>query len=68
MRSRIPYRRSISPFNESRRRRMRSAARSARAGSSSCAVGTPNAAITASPMNFSTVPPSASISSRIAEK
>jgi hypothetical protein len=47
---------------------MRSAARSARAGSSSCARGTPNAAITASPMNFSTVPPSASISTRIAAK
>ncbi len=44
------------------------AARTARAGSSSCATGTPKAAITASPMNFSTVPPSASISSRIAAK
>ena len=47
---------------------MRSAARKALEGSSSCAVGTPNAAMTASPMNFSTVPPSASISSRIAPK
>ena len=47
---------------------MRSAARSALDGSSSCAIGTPKAAITASPMNFSTVPPSASISSRIAPK
>ena len=43
-------------------------ARSARAASSSCAAGTPNAAMTASPMNFSTVPPSASISSRIADE
>ncbi len=47
---------------------MRSAALRALAGSSSCAIGTPNAAITASPMNFSTDPPSASISSRIAPK
>src|SRR5438105_7935157 len=45
---------------------MWSDARSARSGSSSCAAGTPKAAITASPMNFSTVPPSASSSSRIA--
>ena len=36
---------------------MTSAARTARSGSSSCATGTPNTAITASPMNFSTVPP-----------
>ena len=39
---------------------MRSAARTARSASSSCATGTPNTAITASPMNFSTVPPYAS--------
>ena len=32
--------------------------------SSSCVTGAPNAAITASPMNFSTVPPYRSISSR----
>ena len=37
-------------------------------GSSSCATGTPNTAITASPMNFSTVPPNRSISSTIASK
>jgi hypothetical protein len=36
-----------------------SAARTARSGSSSCDWGTPNTAITASPMNFSTVPPNA---------
>ena len=34
-----------------------SAARTARSASSSCAVGAPHTAITASPMNFSTVPP-----------
>ena len=55
-------------FTSSSRSRIRSAARRARTGSSSCAAGTPNTAITASPMNFSTVPPSASISSRIAAK
>ena len=57
-----------SSFTSSSRRSIRSAARIARLGSSSCAAGTPNAAITASPMNFSTVPPSATISSRIALK
>ncbi len=34
-----------------------SAARTARSGSSSWAVGTPHTAMTASPMNFSTFPP-----------
>jgi len=38
-----------------------SAARTARSASSSCAIGTPKAAITASPANFSTVPPYASM-------
>ena len=33
------------------------AARTARSASSSCATGAPHTAITASPMNFSTVPP-----------
>jgi hypothetical protein len=37
--------------------RIASAARTARSGSSSCVVGAPNSAMTASPMNFSTVPP-----------
>ena len=37
--------------------RIASAARTARSGSSSCAVGAPNTPTTASPMNFSTVPP-----------
>src|SRR6266545_4050865 len=44
--------------------RTASAARTARSGSSSCATGAPKAAITASPMNFSTVPPKRSISDR----
>ncbi len=57
-----------SSFSTSSRRRMRSAARSALLGSSSWATGTPKAAITASPMYFSTVPPSASISARMAVK
>ena len=39
------------------RSRISTAARQARSASSSCAAGTPNTAITASPMNFSTVPP-----------
>src|SRR3989475_279317 len=50
------------------RRCIASAARSARSGSSSCAAGIPKTAITASPMNFSTVPPYRVISSRIAAK
>ena len=37
--------------------RIASAARTARSGSSSRVTGAPNSAITASPMNFSTVPP-----------
>ena len=45
-----------------------SAARTARSGSSSCATGTPNAAITASPANFSTVPPCASMQCAIWSK
>ena len=44
--------------------RIASAARTARSGSSSCAGGAPKTAITASPMNFSTVPPCRSSSSR----
>ena len=39
-------------------------ARTARSGSSSCAAGTPNTPTTASPMNFSTTPPCASIRAR----
>jgi hypothetical protein len=55
-------------FSSARRFRIPSAARIARAGSSSCATGTPKTAMTASPMNFSTVPPRASISSRASSK
>ena len=40
--------------------RIATAARQARRASSSCTCGTPKTAITASPMNFSTVPPCAS--------
>ena len=43
---------------------IRSAARTARSGSSSWAAGTPKTPTTASPMNFSTTPPYASIRSR----
>ncbi len=51
-----------SSFNSAMASRMRKPARTARSASSSWAVGAPNTAITASPMNFSTVPPSRSIS------
>ena len=44
--------------------RIASAARTARSGSSSCATGAPKTAMTASPMNFSTVPPWRSSSCR----
>jgi len=55
-------------FSSSKALRIPRAARTARAGSSSWAVGTPKAAITASPMNFSTVPPSASMAPRMVAK
>ena len=48
--------------------RSSSAARTARSASSSCAVGVPHTAITASPMNFSTSPPYRSIVSRAPSK
>jgi hypothetical protein len=44
--------------------RIASAARTARSGSSSWEAGAPNSAITASPMNFSTVPPNRTSSVR----
>ena len=47
---------------------MSSAARTARSASSSWIVGMPNTAITASPMNFSTVPPWRSSAPRICAK
>ena len=49
--------RTWSRSSSSTQSRIASAARTARSGSSSCATGAPNSAITASPMNFSTVPP-----------
>ena len=48
----------------SRASRMRRPARTARSGSSSCTAGTPKTPTTASPMNFSTVPPWDSITLR----
>ena len=45
-----------------------SAARTARSASSSCVVGVPHTAITASPMNFSIVPPCRSTISRASSK
>ena len=66
--SSTPWVRASRAFTWSRRRSIASPALTARSGSSSCATGTPNTAITASPMNFSTRPPSASASARIASK
>ncbi len=57
-----------SSFSRARARRIPSAAASARRASSSRTTGTPNTAITASPMNFSGVPPRAVISALIASK
>ena len=53
-----------SPSSASAHSRIASAARTARSGSSSCATGAPKSAMTASPMNFSTVPPKRSSSAR----
>ena len=53
---------------EARRSRISTAARTARSASSSCTCGIPNTATTASPMNFSTVPPWRSIAVRISSK
>ncbi len=47
---------------------MPTAARTARSASSSCARGTPNTAMMASPMYFSTLPPWRAIGSPIASK
>ncbi len=66
--SRIPRFRSKSSFRSSRRCRISAAARSARRASSSRAVGTPKTATTASPMNFSTLPPWRSTTSRTSSK
>ena len=53
----MPCSRSSSAFSRSSAARSSTTARTARAASSSRTTGTPNTAITASPMNFSTVPP-----------
>src|SRR5262249_6417938 len=50
-------------LRSSTRSSIRSAARRARSGSSSCATGAPNTAMTASPTNFSTKPPYCSMTS-----
>ena len=65
---RTPQSRSSSSLSSANAARMSAAARTARKASSSCTTGTPNTAMTASPMNFSTVPPWRSIASRIASK
>ena len=63
-----PARSESSAFSSASRRCMASAHRIARSGSSSCTIGAPNAATTASPMNFSTVPPNRRTSSAMASK
>ena len=55
-------------FSSSTAAHIARAALTARSGSSPCATGAPKTAITASPMNFSTVPPNASISERTRAK
>ena len=57
-----------SSFQQRRRSSILQAALTARAGSSSCTLGTPNTAMIASPTNFSIVPPSDSISAAMAAK
>ncbi len=63
-----PIRSASDGSSSGRRSRIASAAWSARSAWSSSAAGAPNAAITASPANFSTVPPTRSTSSAIAAK
>jgi hypothetical protein len=60
--------RSSSWFTRSAAGRIATAARTARIASSSCSCGIPKTAMTASPTNFSTVPPWRSITSRKASK
>ena len=59
---------SSSTFSTSRRSFISSAPRTARSASSSWAVGMPNTAMIASPMNFSTVPPWRSRAALISSK
>ena len=60
VRMRTPRFLSNSSLSFASRSRISMAARTARSASSSCKTGMPNTAMTASPMNFSTVPPWAS--------
>jgi hypothetical protein len=64
---RVPKRRSSSSLRAPRRACISSAARHARSASSSCASGTPKTASTASPTNFSTVPPCRSSAPHLVE-
>ena len=66
--SRTSHDAARSPLRSSSAVRISSAARAARTTSSSCRTGTPNTAMTASPMNFSTVPPWRSMTPRISAK
>ena len=52
-----PQPRATSSFNSASALRISAAARTARRASSSCTLRSPNTAMIASPMNFSTVPP-----------
>ncbi len=66
--SRMPSEACSSSLRASSARRIPSAAARARRASSSRTTGTPNTAMTASPMNFSGVPPRATIWALIASK
>ena len=63
-----PRSRTRSTFSSAIASRISQAARTARRASSSCSTGTPNTAMTASPMYFSTVPPCRSRGPRMAAK
>src|SRR5829696_7478400 len=63
-----PQRRSSSSFSVPRDPAISTEARMARNASSSCTTGMPNTAMTASPMNFSTVPPCRSRTRRVVRK
>src|SRR4029079_2217951 len=64
----VPKSRSSSSVSVRNSSRTSPAARTARSGSSSCRTGTPKTAITASPMNFSTLPRWRSTTSRTVSK
>ena len=66
--SETPWSRSSSLLSTTSASHISPAARTARSASSSCTFGTPKTAITASPMNFSTVPPWRSSAARISSK